>query len=190
MNDLPRSISSQVFLFADDTKLIRSISTLADHAQLQTDLDNLTKWCDAWQLNFNATKCKVIHFGRATHSYGGYYLNGILLDSVDCYKDLGILFDTGLKFHQQASEVAMKANRVLACMRRGFLNESVLLRLYKSMVRPILEYGNVIWGPHYILDQRKLEGVQRRATKLVPSLRSESYIDRLTVLNLCTIPVI
>ena len=35
------------------------------------------------------------------------------------------------------------------------------------MVRPILEYGNVIWGPHYVLDQRKLEGVQRRATKLV-----------------------
>ena len=69
-------------------------------------------------------------------------------------------------------------------MRRGFinLNESILLRLYKSMVRPILEYGNVIWGPHYVLDQRKLEGVQRRATKLVPSLRNESYIDRLTVL--------
>ena len=87
------------------------------------------------------------------HSYGGYYLIGILLDLVDCYKDLGILFDTGLKFHQHASEVAMKANRVLACMRRGFinLNESVLLRLYKSMVRPILEYGNVIWGPHYCI---------------------------------------
>ena len=186
VNDLPRSISSQVFLFADDTKLIRSISTLADHVQLQTDLDNLAKWCDTWQLNFNATKCKVIHFGRVTHSYGGYYLNGILLDSVDCYKDLGTLFDTGLKFHQHASEVAMKANRVLACMRREFinLNESVLLRLYKSMVRPILEYGNVIWGPHYVLNQRKLEGVQRHATKLVPSLRNESYIDRLTVLNL------
>ena len=72
-----------------------------------------------------------------------------------------------------------QANRVLACMRRGFinLNESVLLRLYKLMVRPILEYGNVIWGPHYVLDQHKLEGVQLRATKFVPSLREESYID-------------
>ena len=59
VNDLPRSISSQVFLFADDTKLIRSISTSADHVQLQTDLDNLAKWCDAWQLNFNATKINV-----------------------------------------------------------------------------------------------------------------------------------
>ena len=63
VNDLPRLITSHVFLFADNTKLIQSISTLADHAQLQTDLDNLAKWCDAWQLNFNANKCKVIHFG-------------------------------------------------------------------------------------------------------------------------------
>ena len=72
-----------------------------------------------------------------------------------------------------------QANRVLACMGRGFinLNESVLLRLYKLIVRPILEYGNVIWGPHYELDQRKLKGVQLCATKLVPSLREESYVD-------------
>ena len=52
------------------------------------------------------------------------------------------------------------------------------------MVRPILEYGNVIWEPHYILDQRKLEGVQLCATKLVPSLRDELYINQRTVLNL------
>ena len=38
------------------------------------------------------------------HSYGDYYLNGVLLDTVDCYKGLGILFDRGLKFHQHASE--------------------------------------------------------------------------------------
>ena len=71
-----------------------------------------------------------------------------------------------LRFHQHASEVAMKVNRVLACMKRSVidLNEFILSRLYKSMVQPILEYGNVIWGPHYVLDQCKLEGVQWRAT--------------------------
>ena len=37
------------------------------------------------ELNFNATKCKVIHFGRVTHSYGDYYLNGVLLDTIDYY---------------------------------------------------------------------------------------------------------
>ena len=54
--------------------------------------------------------------------HGDYYPKGILLDSVDCYKDLSILFDKGLKFLQHASEAAMKANRVLACIRRGFIN--------------------------------------------------------------------
>ena len=74
-----------MFLFADDTKLIQSISTLADHVQLQADLDDIAKCCEAWQLNFNATKYKVIHYGRAMHNYKGCYLNGILLDLVDCY---------------------------------------------------------------------------------------------------------
>ena len=45
------------------------------------------------------------------------------------------------------------------------------------MVQPILEYGNVIWGPHYVLDQCKLGGVQWHATKLIPSLRDKSYVD-------------
>ena len=83
----------------------------------------------------------------------------------------------------------MKANRVLACMKRSFidLNEFALSRLYKSMVQLILEYGNVIWGPHYVLDQRKLESVQRHATKLVPSLRDKSYIDQLTSMNLSSL---
>ena len=113
-----------------------------------------------------------MHFGRAIHSYGDYHLNGVLLDSVDSCKDLGILFDTGLKFHQHASETAMKTNMVLAYMRRGFinLNESVFLQLYESMVRPILEYESVIWGPHYVLDQCKLEVVQWHAAKLVATI--------------------
>ena len=120
-----------MFLFADDTKLIQTISTTADHKQLQTDLDNLTRWCDIWQLKFNINKCKVIHFGGVVHGHEDYYLNGIFLDSVDCHKDLGILFDTGLNFHQCVSEVAVKTNRVLACIRRGLasLNDYVLLRL-------------------------------------------------------------
>ena len=38
-----------------------------------------------------------MYFGKGMHSYGGYYLNGVLLDSIGCYKDLSISFDTGLK---------------------------------------------------------------------------------------------
>ena len=54
VNDLPQSISSSIFMFADE--LIRSIQSIADHILLQADLDCLLKWCERWQLNFTISK--------------------------------------------------------------------------------------------------------------------------------------
>ena len=51
------------------------------------------------------------------------------------------------------------------------------------MVRPIIEYANTIWGPHFLLDKRRLERVQHRATKMIPSLSDKSYHHRLISLD-------
>ena len=60
----------------------------------------------------------------------------------------------------------------------------MLTQLFSTLVRPILEYNNIIWGPHYIVDKRKVEKVQRRATRLFPHLHDKSYAERLTLLSL------
>ena len=60
----------------------------------------------------------------------------------------------------------------------------MLLGLYKTIVHPIVKYGAVIWGPHFALDQQSLEKIQRRATKLIPTLQHISYTDRLALLKL------
>ena len=60
----------------------------------------------------------------------------------------------------------------------------MLTHLFTTLVRPILEYNNSIWGPHYILDNRKVEKIQRRATRLTPLCHNKSYTERLTQLNL------
>ena len=52
------------------------------------------------------------------------------------------------------------------------------------MVRPILEYGNHIWGPFYLLDQQRLERVQRKATKLIKEISHLQYEERLLFLKL------
>ena len=52
------------------------------------------------------------------------------------------------------------------------------------MVRPHLEYGNIIWGPFYKMDMARVESVQKRATKLVITLKNKSYEDRLIALDL------
>ena len=48
----------------------------------------------------------------------------------------------------------------------------------------MLEYGNVIWGPQFVLDQHHVEKVQRRATRLVHDIRNHAYNNRLEGLSL------
>ena len=65
-----------------------------------------------------------------------------------------------------------------------FLDEDTLPLFFKSLVRPHLEYGNVIWGPFYKGDAEDVERLQRRATKGVPGLSSLTYEERLRKLKL------
>ena len=53
-----------------------------------------------------------------------------------------------------------------------------------SLVSPHLEYANTVWGPHYKMDQQKIERVQRRATKLIEDIKILSYEERLCNLNM------
>ena len=94
-----QSISSSIFMFADDTKFICSINSVYcwSYSILQADLDCLLKWCERWQLNFNIFKCKLIHY-RKNHEFGEYYMNGHPLTSVDHHKDLGVMFDCFSEF--------------------------------------------------------------------------------------------
>ena len=97
--------------------------------------------------------------------------------------------DSSLKFHSQATSAINKANHVLGLVKKSFntLNKKTLPILYKALVRPHLEYANVVWGPNYIGDCDRMERVQRRATKCVQDLSSLEYDERLVTLKLCHI---
>ena len=185
INDLPSILNCGIKIFADDSKLYRSVCHQGDALALQKDLDTTTRWADEWQLSFNATKCKVLHVGHQNR-HNIYTLKGIMMEEVTVEKDLGIHIDMDLKFRKQAAAAVAKASQVMAVIRRSFqiLDKSTLPVLYKTLVRPHLEYGNIIWGPFNRADQQLVERVQRRATKMVPELRHLSYSERLQELNL------
>ena len=104
-------------------------------------------------------------------------------------KDVGVTFTVSLKFDEHIQNVTTKANQIVGMIKRSFthMDNDIFLKLYKSVVRPHLEYANVIWHPIFAKQLKKLENVQRRATKLVPNLKSLSYTERLMSLNLPTI---
>ena len=82
-------------------------------------------------------------------------------------------------------EKVKKANNIMALIRRSFINLDVemFLKLYKALVRPHLEYANVIWHPTKIKDITALENVQRRTTKHLPLLKNLFYEERLQKLK-------
>ena len=137
---------------------------------------------------FNMEKCRVIHIGKKNINYN-YKMNGITLKSTDSYKDLGIIISDNLKVEKQCKEACRKANMVLGFINRNFKYKSkdIILPLYKSIVRPHLEYAVQFWYPYYQKDIAMLERVQHRATKQIPNLQNKSYEERIRILGLTTL---
>ena len=98
INDLPESMLSSVFMFADDTKLYHPIKFPQDHLIMQQDLDNLVEWYEKWQMFFNIDKCHVMSLGHSP-VLCDYTLNSSDSDldtpitRVEEERDLGILFE-------------------------------------------------------------------------------------------------
>ena len=64
INDLPEILQSIVKLFADDTKLYRTIVDKNDETILQNDIDQIAAWSERWQIPFNVNNCKVLKVGK------------------------------------------------------------------------------------------------------------------------------
>jgi len=113
-------------------------------------------------------------------------MEGVPVEEVDCEKDLGVTFSTDLKPTAHCKDIYSKANRMLGLLSRTikYKNPAVLTALYKSIVRPHLEYCSTTWNPHYNKNKFLLEKIQHRFARMFPHLRSLSYENRLHQLGL------
>ena len=167
-NDLPDTIDSQVRLFADDTVLYRTIKSDTDHHRLQTDLDNLTEWAMAWDMQFHPAKCLVMNISKKRHpSKFTYSLHSTDLKTTDTAKYLGITISQDMKWTKHITQTCSRANRALGFIRRNIKVRSPRIKekLYNSLVRPHVEYASAVWSPHEVKPIHQLEMVQRRAAR-------------------------
>jgi len=175
INDLPEGLKSICKIFADDTKIYDN----SDNSKnIQTDILHLQSWSEKWKLYFNVSKCKVMHIGtKENKPRENYFMNDmnkkINIEKCEEEKDIGVIFDEKLLFDKHMDSSINKANRMLGVIKRtfSFINKDTFLKLYKSMVRPHLEYGNIIWHPLLKRQSSAIEKVQRRATKLLKECR-------------------
>jgi hypothetical protein len=188
VNDLDLGITGNLLKFADDTKLYLSLKNDEATALLQEDLRVLCQWSHDWQMLFNAAKCSVLHVGH-NNPGASYEFGGVTLAEVTEARDLGVIVHQSLKPSCQCLQAAKKANRVLGMIHRTITNKSpkIMVKLYKQLVRPHLEYAIQAWSPWLQKDIQLLESVQRRATRMISGFRDLPYEERLRRLHLMTL---
>ncbi len=152
INDMPDGITNFVSMFADDTKLFGKSSSRSDVESIQHDLQLLPDWSTKWNLSFNESKCQTLYLGK-NNSKNIYRMgteqDPVHLTETEAERDLGITIDNELNFSKHITQAVKKANQLVGMIRRTFtfLDNDTFTKLFTSLVRPILEYGNCVWSP-------------------------------------------
>jgi hypothetical protein len=189
VNDMFKSVKNFLYLYADDSKIGRTVNQLSDCTLLQDDLNILVSWSLTWGKIFNPTKCVIISFHKSKSKIDyTYKINNVCLENVPSFCDLGVIVTKDLKWDLHVNKCINRANQRLGLVKRtlGYsCHSDIKLLCYKSLIRPLLEFSTQVWN---ILNTRnlykKLESVQRRASKYILNDYHNDYRSRVTTLNL------
>ena len=95
------------------------------------------------------------------------YFNGTPLILCSYQKHLRVYLDKKINFHQNIKEIVIKASKGIGVMKHlnNVLPRKVLLTIYKLLVRPHLDYGDILYHqPYNESINSKLESIQYNAT--------------------------
>jgi hypothetical protein len=192
INDLLMSLTIPNCTYADDTKLISINDSPTQSIILQQNLDIVFSWTEIWLLFLNINKCKILHFGnpKQLSEKSIFHINQVTIAESFEEKDLGVIITPDLNWDKQIVKVCSQATLISKKLHRCFKNKSIdiIKKLYTSLIRPKLEYANVIWYPQTIKHSKMLENIQKRWTR-IGDLSHLKYSDRLKQLGLTTLAV-
>ena len=198
INDITEGLSegTNISLYADDTKIWRSILYEHDNVSLQNDIDYLYDWSIRNKIKFHPNKCKVLSvaisyplfFGILPFSQYSYSLGENPLEYVESETDLGVAVTTNLDWSDQCLKVYSRASQKLGLTRRTchfVTNQQHRRVLYLALVRSQFEHCSIIWRPQSETKMSKLEALQKRALKWIFSEEHISYSSHTTYIQKC-----
>ena len=187
-NDIVDNIDSGILLFADDTCLLEPLlEGNISISKLNKDLETLSQWAKQWLVKFNPTKTKYLIFSKKLehNTYNDLYLEGKALEKVDTHRHLGLIMNSRLTWDNHINHICTEAGKRLSIIKRlsNCIAPLTKIHIYKSFIRPVLEYGSVIFDSCSISLAEKIECVQKQAT--VASLRAYSNTSYNSLLYEC-----
>ena len=151
INDIMSDIESEIRLFADDCVCYREIKYIEDTLKHRKDIDRLGILARKWGMRFQPVKCNMMQLTNKHNKIGASYtLEGTVIENVEIIKYLGVTITSDLKWNSHIRNVCSKANRTLGFLRRNLFScpQDGKEAAYKTLVRPVLEYGSTVWDPH------------------------------------------
>ena len=166
INDLSCGLSSTTKLFVDDTSLFSVVHDVTQSTnKLNDDLEKISNWFYQWKMIFNLDKFKQaqeIIFSRKTQKviHPPAIFNNMPVVRSSCQKHLGVYLDENVFNH--IKEKISKANKGIGILRKLYnvLPRNSLTTIYKSFIRPHLDYGAIIFDqPENESFGKKIESV-------------------------------
>ena len=201
INDIEQCILHSIIrCFADDTRISIAIKCEHDVKLLQNDLNNVIQWSERNNMALHKDKfeymCHKFNKQNAlselpfVNEFFHYSVcDDISLEPVHQLRDLGILISSDLSWSPHIKAIADKARQKASWVLSVFHTRSsdIMLTLYKSMVRSLVEYCCPLWNPTKISDIQELESVQKTFTTRIAGMRDLHYWDRLVHLSLMSL---
>ena len=179
---------SIVRCFADDTRISIAVRSEKDVKLLQRDLENVNHWSDRNNMALRKDKFEFMchkfnkqHFLIELPFMNEYYQyhvsNTVTLEPVYQLRDLGVLASNDLSWSPHIRAIANKARQKASWVLSVFHTRSttIMLTLYKSMFRSLVEYCCPLWHPSKISDIQELESVQKTFISRITGMKELHY---------------
>ena len=150
INDLPDDVICNIAIYADDTTLYSKCNQASDlwqqlelASELESDLRDTVDWGRKWLADFNAEKTQLVSFDRSKNTGAiDVKMDRSVLEEKTSFKMLGLTFSSKLDWGTYLVSIAKTASKKIGALIRSmkFLSPEVALYLYKSTIRPCMEY--------------------------------------------------
>ena len=149
INDLPDVTKEGVntALYADDTKIFGAVNCARDCESIQTTLSNMDEWTQVNNINFNASKCKILTVTRKKQPLvHDYTLNNKQLEHVTEEKDLGVIVTSTLSWDKHVHATVSKANKLLGLLKRTCMSAADKRGYQKNTISLPCKVTAVFWN--------------------------------------------
>ena len=146
-------------MLADNTSLFSTVTDPNVTAnQINNDLHNISTWAYQWKMNFNpdtSKQAQEVLFSRKVKvtAHPQLVSNNNPVHETATQKHLGMFLEFKLNFQEHFENMLNKVNKTIGLLRKlqNTLPRPSLLTIYKSFIRPHLDYGNVMYDQAYLM---------------------------------------